>query len=81
MSHYVCAEATEGCDFDLKMFLRKFCLQGKSFNSVPQMVLELYNTWFRVVVHPRLYTRRVNTTCENKFVLGNLSLCILLGNF
>ena len=67
MSHCACAEATEWCGFDRKIFLRKFCLQGKSFNPAPQIVLELYNTLFRGVIHPRLYARRVNTTCENKF--------------
>ena len=54
-----CAEATEGCGFDLKMFFRKFCWQGKSFNPASQMVLELYNTLFRGAIHPLLYARRV----------------------
>ena len=76
MSHCACAEATEGCGYDLKMFLRKFCGQGKSFNSVPQVVLDLYNIWFKGAVYPRLYVRRINTTCESKFILGNFSLII-----
>ena len=52
MSHCVCAESTEGCGFDLEMFFIKFCCQGKSFNSVPQMVVGLYNTSLRGAVHP-----------------------------
>ena len=31
---------------------------------------------FRGAVHLRLYARKVNTTCENKFILGNFSLII-----
>ena len=36
MSDSAWAAATKGCGFDLKMFFRKFCWQGKSFNPVPQ---------------------------------------------
>ena len=36
MNQFTCAEAGEGFCSDLNMFLRRFCLQGKSFNSVPQ---------------------------------------------
>ena len=46
-----------------------------------KMVLEFYNTLFRGAIPPHLYARRVNTTFENKFILGNLSLCISLSYF
>ena len=45
------------------------------------MALELYNTSFIGAIRPHLYARRVNTACENKFILGNLSLCISLSYF
>ena len=45
------------------------------------MVLELYNTLLWGAVHPRLYARRVNTTREDNFILGNLSLRISLRKF
>ena len=52
MNHCACAEATDGYGFNLEMFFRKFCWQDKSFNSIPQMVLDLYNTLFRGAVYP-----------------------------
>ena len=63
MSHSACAEADEGCGFDIKIFFMKFCWQDKGFNPVPQN------------------GSRVNATCENKFILGNLSFCISLSYF
>ena len=68
ISQCACAEATAGCGFDLKMFFRKFCCQGKSFNSVPRMLLELYNISFRSVLHSRFYAQRVNSPCEKNSV-------------